>query len=162
METVEIPVDNLSPGSRFQLQIPRTGDLAGRMYLEVGVPAVTGDQLPYSADPIQNTKVAWVRRLGHALVNSVELDIGGSNIDKHFGVWLDVWYELTHTVEQERGYGSMVGDVADLTTLTGATAQAGSTGYGSSSEVILPAHQMYIPLQFWFCRNTGLALPLIA
>jgi len=56
----------------------------------------------------------------------------------------------------------MVGDVADLTTLTGATAQAGSTGYGSSSEVILPAHQMYIPLQFWFCRNTGLALPLIA
>lgn len=162
METVEIPVDNLSPGSRFQLQIPRTGDLAGRMYLEVGVPAVTGDQLPYSADPIQNTKVAWVRRLGHALVNSVELDIGGSNIDKHFGVWLDVWYELTHTVEQERGYGSMVGDVADLTTLTGGTAEAGSSGYGASSEVVLPAHQMYIPLQFWFCRNTGLALPLIA
>ena len=155
METVEIPVDNLAPGSRFQLQIPRTGDLAGRMYLEVGVPAITGDHLTYNADPIKNTKVAWVRRLGHALVNSVELDIGGSNIDKHFGVWLDVWYELTHTVEQERGYGSMVGDVDDLTTLTGLSSD-------SNTEVVLPAHQMYIPLQFWFCRNTGLALPLIA
>lgn len=155
METVEIPVDNLKPGSRFAVQVPRTGDLAGRMYLKVGVPEIKGSRLTYNANPILNTKVAWVRRLGHALVKHVEIEVGGSKLDKHVGTWMDVWYELTHSVDQERGYRNMVGDVAELTTLTGLSAN-------DSTEVVLPAHTMYIPLQFWFCRNTGLSLPLIA
>jgi len=65
---------------------------------------------------------------------------------------MDIWYELTHTASQERGYKEMIGDVAEMNALR--------TVAGSSEA--LPARTLYVPLQFWFCRNTGLALPLIA
>jgi hypothetical protein len=92
---------------------------------------------------------AWgfVRRLGHAMVESCKIEIGGSKIDEHYGDWLNIWYELTHKVGQERGYAKMIGDVAELTEI--------------SNEAIR-SYQMYVPLQFWFNRNNGLALPLIA
>jgi hypothetical protein len=92
---------------------------------------------------------AWgfVRRLGHAMVESCKIEIGGSKIDEHYGDWLNIWYELTHKIGQERGYAKMIGDVAELTEI--------------STEAVRP-YQMYIPLQFWFNRNNGLALPLIA
>jgi hypothetical protein len=79
-------------------------------------------------------------------MNNIEVTIGGSQIDKHYGLWLDIWYELTHTEEQTRGYDNMIGDVPELTTL----------------KSYIPQYTLYVPLQFWFNRNTGLALPLIA
>jgi len=155
MECIEHPIDSAKPSGTYQVQITRNGDLIHKMLLRVGVPAVTGERLTYSTNAVANTKVAWVRRLGHAVVKSFRVDIGGSQIDKHFGVWLDVWYELTHSTNQERGYRNMIGDIPELTTLTGRTSD-------DTTEEVLPAHTLYIPMQFWFCRNTGLALPLIA
>jgi len=89
----------------------------------------------------------YVRRLGHAMVESCKVEIGGSKIDEHYGDWLNVWYELTHKSGQERGYAKMIGDINELTNI---------------DNTALKAYQMYVPLQFWFNRNNGLALPLIA
>lgn len=155
IETIEHPINSAKPGGKDSVEILRNGDLANRIYIRVGLPAIKGDRLTYNADPVANTKVAWVRRLGHALLRYVEIEIGGSKIDKHYGVWLDIWYELTHSDSQQRGYSEMIGDVSELTTLTGLTSD-------STTETVLPARTLYIPMQFWFCRNTGLALPLIA
>jgi hypothetical protein len=65
---------------------------------------------------------------------------------------MDIWYELTHDISQERGYAQMIGDTPEITELS------------TKNEVglIKPRFEMFIPLQFWFCRNPGLALPLIA
>jgi hypothetical protein len=87
------------------------------------------------------------------MVKSAEVEIGGSQIDKQYSTWLDIWYELTHTEEQERGYRAMIGDVEELTKLK---------AVGDKAEDVLPEYTLYVPLQFWFNRNTGLALPLIA
>jgi len=115
--------------------------LVTKMYLRVELSCIT------EADQ-EGGKIAWVRRLGHALIESVEVEIGGSRIDKHYGTWLDIWYELARPVgDRERGYLKMIGDVPELTAFDG-TAK--------------PGYTLYVPLQFWFCRNTGLALPLIA
>lgn len=133
-------------GRKTNVLIIRNGDLCTRMYLLVTVGAVKWN------DPHNKSQFAWVRRLGHALVRSVEVEIGGSRIDKQYGTWLDLWYELTHDVNQERGYRAMIGDVDELTRLDGPDA-AGN---------VKDAYTMYIPLQFWFNRNSGLALPLIA
>jgi hypothetical protein len=81
------------------------------------------------------------------LIDEVSIEIGGQVIDKHFGEWLQIWNELTQTAEKEDGYDAMVGNTAALTTNNATTK---------------PATTLYIPLQFWFCRNAGLALPLIA
>jgi hypothetical protein len=156
IECIEQPIDNPKFGGRQTVQVLRNGDLATRMYLRAVLPAVTDANVgPYNSDDFFNTRVAWVRRVGHALINTLELTIGGSQIDKHWGTWLDVWYELTHTTEQERGYDAMIGDVPQLVVPQGLSS-------ATPQQVVLPEYTLYIPLQFWFCRNTGLALPLIA
>jgi hypothetical protein len=71
----------------------------------------------------------------HRILKSVEVEIGGQRIDKQYSAWLEIWNELTQTAGHKTGYSSMV---------TGASGT------------------VFIPLQFWFCRNPGLALPLIA
>ena len=153
MECIELPLDSAGFGKRNTVQVLRNGDLATRMYLRVVLPAVDTEVAPFLNNDVFNTRVAWVKRVGHALINNIELTIGGSQIDKHWGTWMDVWYELTHTYDQERGYRAMIGDVPELTELRGAEKNGGA---------ILPQYELYIPLQFSFNRNTGLALPLIA
>jgi hypothetical protein len=153
MECIELPLDSANFGKRNTVQVLRNGDLATRMYIRVILPEIDTTNAPFVNNDVYNTRVAWVKRVGHALINNIELTIGGSQIDKHWGNWMDIWYELTHTVDQERGYRAMIGDVPELTELRGANA---------NGEVILPEYELYIPLQFSFNRNTGLALPLIA
>ena len=159
IEMDELPIDTAKPGGTFTVQILRNGDLATRMFLKLQTPALTGGTstslAAFSTDPVNNTKVAWVRKLGHAAIKSFKIQIGGTDIDKQVGVWLDIWHELTHTSMQERGYNKMIGDVPEMTTLQGASV-------ANQSDPIIGAYTMYIPLQFWFNRNPGLALPLIA
>lgn len=73
--------------------------------------------------------------------------------DRHYGDWLNIWNELTQTAEKADGYKVMVGNTTDLYYTNGVSAGAAAN---------LPAATLYVPLQFWFCRNPGLALPLIA
>jgi hypothetical protein len=155
VEMDELPIDSAKPSGTFTVQILRNGDLANRMYLRLRTPDLTSSFVTFNSDPILNTKVAWVRRLGHACIKSFKIQIGGTDVDKHVGTWLDLWYELTHTATQERGYAKMIGDVPELTTLTGQSTS-------NQTDPIIAAYTMYIPLQFWFNRNPGLALPLIA
>jgi len=150
MECIEHTLDgNPDFGRKSTVTIIRNGDLATRMYLLVTLDTVTW--IPRNPGT-QAPRFAWVRRLGHALIKSIEVEIGGSRIDKQYGVWLDLWYELTHEVNQDRGYAAMIGDVDALTRLDEPDAQGN----------IKDQYTMYIPLQFWFNRNSGLALPLIA
>lgn len=88
----------------------------------------------------------WVNSLGHALIKSVWIDIGGQRIDKHYGEWMEIWTELTQTQEKRAGYYQMIGKV-DPTSFT-ATTFTGNM-------------ELYIPLDFWFCKNVGLGLPLL-
>ena len=82
----------------------------------------------------------YCRYFGHRLLNYVEVEIGGQRIDRHYSHWLYVWNELSLPVGKRRGYNQMVG----------------AYGYKNIDK------SLYIPLEFWFCRNVGLALPLIA
>jgi hypothetical protein len=91
-------------------------------------------------------KWAWVRKVGHALISSVELNIGGTKIDKQYGDWMNCWYELSRKFGQDRGYSKMIGNTQELTQL--------SQTHKSAT--------LYVPLYFFHCRNDGLALPLIA
>jgi hypothetical protein len=142
MEAIEHPL-NSSPnfGRKSTVTITRNGDLITRIYL-----LVTLERVVPSCE--LGAKFAWVKRLGYALINNVEIEIGGSRIDKHYGVWLDIWYELARPAgDLERGFNHMIGDVREL------------TEYNSEPK---PEYKLFIPLKFWFNRHVGLALPLIA
>lgn len=140
METIEHSLNgNPQFGRRSSVTITRNGDLITKVYLLVKLAKVVLSE---------GSKFAWVRRLGHALIHSVEVEIGGSRIDKHYGIWLDIWYELARQPgDIERGFAKMIGDVPDL------------TEYNGNEK---PEYNLYIPLKFWFNRHVGLALPLIA
>jgi hypothetical protein len=140
LETISISMSgNCQFGSKPHVCITRNGDLISNVYLQVTLEAVK---------PSAGSKFAWVRRLGHALLKSVEVEIGGSRIDKQFGVWLNIWYDLAHHAgDGERGFFRMIGDVPEL------------TNYNGTDKC---EYTLYIPLQFWFNRHYGLSLPLIA
>ena len=113
----------------------------GQIHLVVTLPKIG----PFS-DP--NLKFAWVKRVGFALIKSIEIEINGRSIDKHYGEWLNLWAELTGEINglHSRSLHAMTGDVPDMTNFTNNKDQ----------------YLLFIPLQFWFCRNVGSALPLIS
>jgi hypothetical protein len=83
---------------------------------------------------------------GTKLISEVELEIGGQRIDRHYSEWMNLWNELSTPESKAVGLKAMQGAI-------GTSGSAGAaTGVGT----------VQVPLQFWFCRNPGLALPLIA
>ena len=144
MESIEQTFNGTGAfGNKVQCPVVRNGDLITKMYLRTTVSA--GNSVTASGN-YTNVKWAWVTSLGHALISSVELEIGGTRIDKHWGEWLTIWNELSRKIGQDRGYNAMIGNVPQLTVL----------------DYQHPAYTMWVPLKFFFCRFDGLALPLIA
>ncbi len=76
METIEHAIDSAKPGGRYSVQVQRNGDLATKTALRIRVPAVRSDVLGTATE-----KIAWVRRLGHALLKEVEIKIGGMRMN---------------------------------------------------------------------------------
>lgn len=142
---------NAGFNKKVSAHVTRNGDLITKMYLRVEIPEVRVNRTISDAER-KCIQFAWVRRLGHALIETVELEIGGSRIDKQYGNWFTIWYELTHETGHEDGYAKMIGDIPELVELSNP----------DSNNRIKNRYTLYIPLQFWFCRNNGLALPLIA
>ena len=149
---------------RVQCTVSRNGDLAYRTYLQVTLPQIT------AAGSGGDCKYArWLDYPGEQLIQMVEVEIGGQRIDRQFGDWMHIWNQLTMTAEQERGYNKMVGQTTQLTYMVDSTFADvdGPCSTGAPTNVCaprkaLPETTLYVPLQFWFCRNPGLALPLIA
>ena len=136
-------------GKKVTSTISRNGDLIHKTYLQIELPDVT-----VSVPSSGSNGFRWLNWLGHILVKTCELEIGGQRIDKHYSAWLHIWNELTQTAGRAVGYANMVGNVPELTDLT----EVAST----DSAKTVAGKTLYIPLQFFYCRNPGLALPLIA
>jgi len=119
-------------GNTVYCQISRNGDLIHRTYLEVKLPR------------LQTGVNKYVNYVGLRLLKSVTIEIGGQQIDKHYSDWLYIWNELSLPQGKKSAWQYMVGADNDITSR-------------NSVDNVL-----YIPLEFWFCRNIGLALPLIA
>jgi len=129
-------------GKKVSATITKAGDLANKMYLALTLKRID----EYITTDTNEYYISWVRRLGFALIKYVEIEIGGQLIDRQYGEWMNIWYELTHPNSKERGTNNMIGNTLPLTNIS------------KSKE----AHRLYIPFQFWFCRFTGLSLPLIS
>ena len=149
-------------GRRVTCTISRNGDLAYRTYLQVTLPEInqnmgTGD-----------VYARWLDFIGEQLIAQVE--VGGQRIDRQYGDWMHIWNQLTLSKEQQAGYFKMIGNTTQLTYITdpdfagvsGPCASSSAPNQVCAPRNALPETTLYVPLQFWFCRNPGLALPLIA
>ncbi len=165
MESIEQTFNGQADfGRRVTCTISRNGDLAYRTYLQVTLPEINQEH-----NTTGDVYARWLDYPGEQLVSVVEVEIGGQRIDRQFGDWMHIWNQLTLTSEQEVCYNKMVGHTTHLTYITDPSFSAvdGPCDSTAPKQVCaprnaLPETTLYVPLQFWFCRNPGLALPLIA
>ena len=173
MESIEQTFNGQADfGRRVTCTISRNGDLAYRTYLQVTLPEINQQLTNTGSNGVTTDGVyaRWLDFPGEQMISQVEVEIGGQRIDRQYGDWMHIWNQLTLSKEQERGYFKMVGNTTQLTFITDpsfanidspCTTNAGS-GQVCQPRNALPETTLYVPLQFWYCRNPGLALPLIA
>jgi hypothetical protein len=141
VESIELTFNGTPDfGKKFSCKISRVGDLVHRMYLQVTLPALT---------QIQNSSTwqGYANSIGNVLIKEVNIEIGGQIIERHYSEWLEMYSELYLDESKRRDYNSMIGKYdSNISLETNATAN----------------RVYYIPLRFWFNRNPGLALPLVA
>jgi len=116
--------------------------------LEVKLPAL---ETTYLTDPTGGTgdydQLVYTNSIGHALIKECKIEIGGQQIDKHYGEWLEIWSELTLAAEKENGFNEMIGK------------QQADIGLKNTANI---DQLLFVPLMFWFNRNPGLSIPIIA
>ena len=123
-------------GKRITCLVPRRGDLLSQLILEVELPAL------YLTN---GTAVSYVNSIGHVLIQEISIEIGEQEIDSQNGEWMEIWSNYTTPFDKQSGFYNMIGKVD-----------------GYSPPTLNGPLKLYIPLRFWFCKNPGLALPLIA
>ena len=140
-------------GNSVTATISRNGDLVYRMYLEHEAKLKSADA--------SNNEIGVVSNYGSRLIKEAELEIGGQRIDRQYGHWHETYYQLTETNESssvDTLYHRLTGNgEGKISTSSVVGWTAGANGAGDTLE-----GKFWIPLYFWFCRNPGLALPLIA
>jgi len=161
LESIEVTFNGQADfNRRVTAIINRNADLMYKTYVQVVLPEVSleGD----------NT-FRWVHYIGHRLIKQVELEIGGQRIDRQYGDWMQIWTQVSTEAGSIRALNDIIGHSPDLVLLKDGHGQAldapcSSTQLTSScvGRAGTPAKTLYIPLQFWFCRNPGVAIPLIA
>jgi len=159
-------------GSRVSVTVSRNGDLLKNLWIQYNpqnfVSASTGAFVVPSD-------------FGHALLDYLELEIGGQLIDRQYGRWLTIWRDLTEVnpvgCQGQLGANGAEPPINSSSGTQNVDTYAGpgfSTKYqrmsythqGALSEPVTnlagAPTEAYIPMRFWFCRNPGLAVPLIA
>ena len=140
MEVIEQTV-NGSAGNdgRLSVTIARNGDLIGDMFLELTANTLGLSSTAGSVSTTGPFSGIWA---AERAIKDIELTIGGQRIDKHYQVWWRLYSELYLTADKKANYAKLTTDAS------------GGASRGS--------HQVYLPLLFFFNRNPGLYLPLIA
>lgn len=142
----------LNENTQYSCKILRHADLVSKMFICMTIPDI------YSNG---SYKFKWVPNFGEVLIDNVEMYIGGSLIDRHYGEWLHIWNELTLPKNKKDLYNKMIGNTEDMyNPIDKNTGFYPSSIAGISSPSII-GRQIIIPLNFWFNSNIGLALPLI-
>lgn len=151
METQRISLDSAVEFNKLiSVTVPRNGDLLSQLVLEIQLPEITPNgPVPPPANgvpptPYPNNPVSWVNGIGFAMIDYVSIWIGQQEIDRQYGEFMYLWTQLSTPASKRRGVNTMTGIYTDC--------DSASSG----------PLRLFIPLQFWFCKNPGLALPLLA
>jgi hypothetical protein len=141
LESIEQTVQGgVDFGTRTVVTVSRNGDLMKSAYVEITLPTLPSE---YS----------WVRSAGYRLLNESHLMIGGQIIETVYGEWNEIMHELNTPGDKIDGLNRMVGRDFDGKDMYGRFDPLG----GRTS-----LDRLYVPLNFFFDRSPGLAVPVIA
>ena len=171
-------------GNLVSLTISRNGDLLKRLWVEYS-PSDLLEGLNNTTGLLGYQGYTVGANLGHAIIDNVYIEIGGQTIDRHYGKWLTIWNYLTEdNPTGEQGaiddystgpgeyttnpiYGPAGSGDNSVTEVYPRATRYNRMAYTHRAQVNVKSNEgaaqlAWVPLQFWFCRNPGLALPLIA
>ena len=170
VESIEVTFNGQADfNKRVTAVINRNADLMYKTYVQVVLPEVDLSDTKIDASIATGAGFRWLNYIGHRLIKQVELEIGGQRIDRQYGDWMQIWTQLSTDAGNVAVLDSMIGNTHDLVLMKRRGALSLDVTCATSETTIscvpragTPAKTLYIPLQFWFCRNPGVAIPLIA
>ena len=140
IESVEqIPFGDLNYSKRFKVSLKKIGDLVHQIYLVIKTNST-------STLGGNSTYINWVNNTAHSLIEKVSIQIGENVIDEHDGVFLDILSELNDPTHEDWPLLNK---------------HAANNAYLINRDTLVP-NKLFIPLQFWFCKNPGMALPIVS
>jgi len=145
MESIEQTFNgSVSSNGKVSATISRNGDLVHRVWLEIDLPG-TGGAIAGGTSTSTSTGTRSGDETVYDAIDNISIEIGGTRCDRHYGAWMKYWDELSCPAGKRGGLDSLVKvkkvDAVDTATAT---------------------QKLRVPLSFWFCREAGQALPLIA
>ena len=174
----------------IKCDIPRNADLLNNLYFTFELPAIYSGKYTSTGTAYEyNYEFNWIKNIGTNIFNYVSLKISNQEVDKIYSDYFTIWKELMLDIDQKNQYDKNIGSIPELYDPKNAPGMNGSYPNITSSstpsvqsgrwdnnktQVIefssvtdhtipsIPFTKIKVPLIFWFCNNSGLALPLIA
>ena len=96
----------------------------------------------------KNTSKTWgyVNRLGHAIIDNISINVGGTELDIQYGDFMYIYNELNRNDSHDDNFDVMIGNVSSMKNI----------------DVEHEEYTLYIPLNFWFTKSTFLTFPVCA
>ena len=94
----------------------------------------------------QNYKFAWIQKIGHQIIKTISLEIGGQIVDRQDNDWFNIWNDLSLNYEMRQTYDKLIGNIPSLIT------------YDNTKK---NSYTLNIPLNFWFNKYISGSLPLV-
>lgn len=148
-------------GNTFTCRVNRVADLLSDIYFSFKLPDI------YSSDKF---RFRWIENIAQYMIHNCTVRIDTQQIDQLWGEWMDVWNELSLTNDQRDGYNKLTGNIYEFNNPQSLNSYVvidnNNINYayypeGTSSPSI-QGRRFYMPIPFWFTKNPGLALPLVA
>ncbi len=118
---------NTNSRSKLKCKIDRNGDLIHDIYLVYDLPNIySGPEtkidnddhaipyIPTVDDTLSGEYFRWINNLGENIIHKVEILIDGQILDEQYGIWLNIWNELTIPKSKRHAYDTMIGNISPL------------------------------------------------
>ena len=157
-----------SSETTFKCTIPRHGDLLYKTYIVFDIPDIyvnatktDSGQTSTSGIETEIKKFKWIKNIGTNIIKNISISIGNQEIDNHSGEFIYLWHEMNLPTTEKQIFYEMIGFNPSL--YDPAVAQnVYPFSIGGNSTPSVPGRTIIVPLCFWYNRNPGLSIPLIA
>ena len=152
-EYITLPFDSIPTFTPTQVtkatcKIDRNADLLFDVYLTYDLPAIyTNNLIPFG----------WVEEIGTKIISEISIRLDGSQLDSQRGEYMKIYTDMTFNGTQKSQWLRCVGGESYMR-----NSSQNLSNDITTQTIAINARRLNIPLLFWFCRNSGLSIPLVA
>lgn len=167
--------------TKYVIEVPLNGDMLNNFYVSIDLPDIYSDDI---------RQFEWVENIGFTMIKKISFLIGGQVIQSFTGEYIQAYYQLHLTDEKQQMVNEMTGNTPvfyspkDTNPLTYTYPSSSNNpplfgnivtpplinnGYNVTESNVfnnltpsIRKQSLYIPIPFWFTKDSSVALPLLA